>query len=297
MKIAVVTGASSGIGREFARQISARYGKLDEIWLIARRKELLESLQEEIKLNARIIAMDLTNEDDMKQFNDYLEELSPDIKILVNCAGYGKVGRFEELDLKEQTGMIDLNCKALTEMTGICLKYISSHSRIINVASAAAFCPQPRFNVYAATKAYVLSFSRALNCELKDKKITVTSVCPGPVDTEFFDIAGDNGSAFKKKMRVPAEKVVDKAIKDAAIGNELSVYSAMMKTAEVRKGPVHRWHRHPRRAGRPAHRRGHRLHQLRRQRRRDQEHRLHQAGDRRRLPVLQGPERRLISQY
>ena len=168
MKIAVVTGASSGIGREFARQISARYGKLDEIWLIARRKELLESLQEEIKLNARIIAMDLTSEEDMKQFRDYLEELNPDIKILVNCAGYGKVGRFEEIDLKEQTGMIDLNCKALTEMTGICLKYISSHSRIINVASAAAFCPQPRFNVYAATKAYVLSFSRALNCELKE---------------------------------------------------------------------------------------------------------------------------------
>ncbi len=233
MKIAVVTGASSGIGREFARQISARYGKLDEIWLIARRKELLESLQEEIKLNARIIAMDLTSEEDMKQFKDYLEELNPDIKILVNCAGYGKVGRFEEIDLKEQTGMIDLNCKALTEMTGICLKYISSHSRIINVASAAAFCPQPRFNVYAATKAYVLSFSRALNCKLKEKKITVTSVCPGPVDTDFFDIAGDNGSAFKKKMRVPAEKVVDKAIKDAALGNELSVYSAMMKTAEV----------------------------------------------------------------
>lgn len=121
MKIAVVTGASSGIGREFARQISARYGKLDEIWLIARRKELLESLQEEIKLNARIIAMDLTSEEDMNQFKDYLEELNPDIKILVNCAGYGKVGRFEEIDLKEQTGMIDLNCKALTEMTGICL--------------------------------------------------------------------------------------------------------------------------------------------------------------------------------
>ena len=171
--------------------------------------------------------------EEKKLYADYLEELNPDIKILVNCAGYGKVGRFEEIDLKEQTGMIDLNCKALTEMTGICLKYISSHSRIINVASAAAFCPQPRFNVYAATKAYVLSFSRALNCELKEKKITVTSVCPGPVDTDFFDIAGDNGSTFKKKMRVPAEKVVDKAIKDAALGNELSVYSAMMKTAEV----------------------------------------------------------------
>lgn len=233
MKIAVVTGASSGIGKEFAKQISARYGKLDEIWIIARRKELLEELQEELRNDVRIFAMDLTNSEDMKQFEEYLKTYNPEIKLLVNCAGYGKVGKFEELDIYEQIGMIDLNCKALTLFTGICLPYISSHSRIINVASAAAFCPQPRFNVYAATKSYVLSFSRALNNELKERKITVTSVCPGPVDTEFFEIAGDNGSEIKKKMRVKAEKVVDKAIKDAALGNELSVYGAVMKTAEL----------------------------------------------------------------
>jgi short-subunit dehydrogenase len=169
----------------------------------------------------------------MKQFKEHLEEVKPDIKLLVNCAGYGKVGSFEELDLEEQCGIIDINCKALTMFTGVCLPYISTHSRIINVASAAAFCPQPRFNVYAASKSYVLSFSRALNCELKDRKITVTAVCPGPVDTEFFDIAGDNNNEFKKKMRVPVDKVVDKAIRDAALGNELSVYGTMMKTAEL----------------------------------------------------------------
>ena len=225
MKIMVVTGASSGIGREFAKQLSARYGKMDEIWIIARREEL--------RIPVRIFAMDLTRADDLEQFKSYLADQKPDIKLLVNCAGYGKVGKFEDLDIDEQCGMIDLNCKALTMFTGICLPYISSHSRIINVASAAAFCPQPRFNVYAATKSYVLSFSRALNLELKDRKITVTAVCPGPVDTEFFTIAGDNGPEYKKKMRVPAEKVVDKAIKDAAFGNELSVYGAMMKTAEV----------------------------------------------------------------
>ena len=233
MKIMVVTGASSGIGREFAKQLSARYGKMDEIWIIARRKELLEKLRAELRIPVRIFAMDLTRADDLEQFKSYLADQKPDIKLLVNCAGYGKVGKFEDLDIDEQCGMIDLNCKALTMFTGICLPYISSHSRIINVASAAAFCPQPRFNVYAATKSYVLSFSRALNLELKDRKITVTAVCPGPVDTEFFTIAGDNGPEYKKKMRVPAEKVVDKAIKDAAFGNELSVYGAMMKTAEV----------------------------------------------------------------
>lgn len=233
MKIAVVTGASSGIGREFARQISQRYGKMDEIWIIARRKERLQELEQELRLNVRIFAMDLTNSNDMNQFMDYLKEYSPDIKLLVNCAGYGKVGSFEELNLEEQCGIIDINCKALTMFTGMCLPYISSHSRIINVASAAAFCPQPRFNVYAASKSYVLSFSRALNCELKDRKITVTAVCPGPVDTEFFDIAGDNNNEFKKKLRVPVDKVVDKAIRDAALGNEVSVYGTVMKTAEL----------------------------------------------------------------
>lgn len=178
MKIAVVTGASSGIGREFAVQIAGKYGKMDEIWLIARRKDRLIELQKELRLPVRVFAMDLTDNEDMNTFDGFLKENNPDIKLLVNCAGYGKTGRFDELDIYEQCGMIDVNCKALTLFTGLCLPYISNHSRIINVASAAAFSPQPGFNVYAATKAYVLSFSRALNAELKSRKITVTAVCP-----------------------------------------------------------------------------------------------------------------------
>lgn len=234
MKAAVVTGASSGLGMEFARQISAKYGKLDEIWIIARREERLEKLRDEIKIPARIFAMDMTDVDGMETFKKKLEELAPDIKLLVNCAGYGKIGRFDELDLDAQCGMIDLNCKALTLFTGICLPFISNHSRIINVASAAAFAPQPYFNVYAATKAYVLSYSRALHAELKDRKVTVTAVCPGPVDTEFFDVAGDaQGQSFKKKFRAAPQKVVALAIKDAAMGNDISVYGAAMKSARV----------------------------------------------------------------
>ncbi|MGN0374351.1 MAG: SDR family NAD(P)-dependent oxidoreductase [Butyrivibrio sp.] len=233
MKIAVVTGASSGIGREFAIQISKRYGKLDEIWLVARRKEKMEELESQLKVPVRIFAMDLCNSEDISQFKDYLVSLNPDIKLLVNSAGYGKVGRFDELNLDEQCGMIDLNCRALTMFTGICLPYISTHSRIINLASAAAFSPQPNFNVYAATKAYVLNYSRALNVELKNRKITVTSVCPGPVDTEFFDIAGDSeGKSFKKNFRADVHKVVNQAIKDAALGNELSIYGTAMKLAK-----------------------------------------------------------------
>lgn len=230
MKIAVVTGASSGMGKEFEYQIDRKYGKLDEIWLIARRKERLMELEKELHMPARVFAMDMTDDSDMKAFADCLKENNPDIKLLVNCAGYGKIGRFDEIDIYEQTGMIDLNCKALTLFTGICLPYVSTHSRIINAASAAAFSPQPGFNVYAATKAYVLSFSRALNAELRSRKVTVTAICPGPVDTEFFDIAGSKG--MKLKCSDPA-KVVTKAIKDAALGNEISVYGVTMKVAEA----------------------------------------------------------------
>lgn len=230
MKIAVVTGASSGIGREFAVQIAGKYGKMDEIWLIARRKERLIELEKELRIPVRVFAMDLTKDEDIKSFDKCLEELKPDIKLLVNCAGYGRTGRFDELDIYEQCGMIDLNCRALTLFTGLCLPYISSHSRIINAASAAAFAPQPGFNVYAASKAYVLSYSRALNVELRNRRITVTAVCPGPVDTEFFSVAGEKDMHLKYSS---PEKVVAKAIKDAALGNEISVYGVTMKMAEA----------------------------------------------------------------
>ena len=233
MKIAVVTGASSGLGREFARQISARYSKFDEIWLIARRTERLEEVADEIKLTSRVISLDLSSNDELLSLKELFEENTPDIKLLVNCAGYGKSGSFDELDYDEQLGMIDINCRALTAVTKLCLPYISSNSRIIELASAAAFMPQPDFAVYAATKAYVLNFSKAINKELKPKKITVTAVCPGPVDTEFFDIAGKNVKPLKRMVMAKPENVVEQAIKDAALGNELSIYGRTMKLAHV----------------------------------------------------------------
>ena len=233
MKIAVVTGASSGLGREFARQISARYSKFYEIWLIARRTERLEEVADEIKLTSRVISLYLSSNDELSALKTLLEENTPDIKLLVNCAGYGKSGSFDELGYEEQIGMIDINCRALTAVSKLCLPYISSNSRILELASAAAFMPQPDFAVYAATKAYVLSFSKALNKELKPKKITVTAVCPGPVDTEFFEIAGKNVKPLKRMVMAKPEDVVEQAIKDAALGNELSIYGRTMKLAHV----------------------------------------------------------------
>ena len=189
MKAAVVTGASSGIGREFVRQLGYFYKDLDEIWVIARRRERMEQLRKESRVPLRIFEGDLMKKQVYKDYHRALGEYAPDIRMLVNAAGFGKSGSFTEIageGKRIQTDMIDLNCRALTRMTQMTLPYMKQGSRIINLASAAAFCPQPDFAVYAATKSYVLSFSRALGAELKSGGIYVTAVCPGPVKTEFF---------------------------------------------------------------------------------------------------------------
>lgn len=231
MRIALVTGASSGMGKEFVRQISVKYPKLDEIWVVARRIDRLSELQKEVKTPLKIIGLDLTKDESLAEFEMLFAEYKPDVKILVNSAGYGKIGNVEELSYEDVTGMIDLNCKALTAVTYLVLPYISNRSRIIQLASSAAFMPQPGFAIYAATKSYVLSFSKALGYELKKRNITVTSVCPGPVKTEFFDIAETEHHIpfYKKIAMVDPKKVVALAIKEAAFGKEVSVYGKAMQ--------------------------------------------------------------------
>jgi len=231
MKVAIVSGASSGMGREFVRQIATNYLKLDEIWVISRRKERLLALESEIKTKLRIFDYDLTQKDNLMALYEELETLNPDVKILVNAAGYGKYSDFTDGDYEEQIGMVDINCRALTALTYMVLPHMSKRSRIINFASAAAFLPQPSFAVYAATKSYVLSFSRALNKELEERGILVIAVCPGPVKTEFFDVANDKKDIpfYKKFAMAKCDKVVAKALKDSALGNEVSVYGIKMK--------------------------------------------------------------------
>lgn len=225
MNIVIITGASSGIGREFALQLDTLFSNMDEIWLVARRKERMEELSRGLTTKCRIISMDITDPVYMEQFAEILQIAKPQIRMLVNCAGFGLMGAVETLSLQEQKSMIELNAVALTEMTYRCLPYMRKNSRIIQLASSAAFLPQENFAVYAATKAYVLSFSQALNQELKKRHIYVTSVCPGPVDTEFFDIAEQYGKtlAVKKLTIVSAELVVRKAIRDSYGKKSLSV--------------------------------------------------------------------------
>ncbi|MGN0405419.1 MAG: SDR family NAD(P)-dependent oxidoreductase [Bariatricus sp.] len=236
MKIAIVTGASSGLGREFVKQITRLYKNLDEIWVIARRADKLEELKEQLPVYIRVFAGDMEDYLVYRQVQNRLENQNPDVRMLVNAAGFGKMGTIEEIaaeDKKLQLRMIDLNCRGLTEMTLTCLPYMSKGSRIINVASAAAFCPQSGFAVYAATKSYVLSFSRGLGAEVRKKGIFVTAVCPGPVDTEFFDVAGTNESLMKQSVLSDAPSVVKQALLDARDRKAVSVYGAPMKAARV----------------------------------------------------------------
>ena len=235
MNVIIITGASSGMGVEFALQLDNTFNNIDEIWLIARRKEAMLEVAQYLEHTTRVLDMDVTNEAHMKRLENLLAAEKPVIRMLVNCAGYGIMGDFSTSDIHDELGMIDVNCRALTQMTYLCLPYMKKNSRIIQLASSAAFLPQPNFAVYAATKSYVYSFSRALNQELRSKKIYVTAVCPGPVDTPFFDIAEKNGStlAVKKLTMARADLVVEKAIADSYHKREKSVYGPWIKSFEA----------------------------------------------------------------
>lgn len=234
-KIAIVTGASSGMGREFVKQLDVLLKQIDEIWVVARRTGKLFELEKQINHKVVVCPSDLTKEEDILGIKKLLEKENPKITLLVNGAGYGSHGKVEEQNEEKLLGMIDLNCRALTAMTKICIPYMAKGGRIIQLASSAAFVPQPKFAVYAATKSYVLSFSRALNAELSSRKISVTAVCPGPVDTEFFthDDCDISNTFYKKLVMAKPEEVVKLALKDAAQRKELSVYGNGIKAFRI----------------------------------------------------------------
>lgn len=233
MKIAVVTGASSGFGRIFVSELQKCCKTLDEIWVVARRKERLMELAEKASIPIRVFGADLSKKNWDREFAEALKSENPTVRILINCAGYGKTGHCRELGVDEQLGMIDVNCRALTKMTLLCLLYLGSHGRIIQVSSAAAFAPQPGFAVYAASKAYVLSFSRALREEVAPKGISVTTVCPGPSETEFFLRAGQGIDGIKKQTAIAPEQIVRQALEDARKRRDVSVCGIPMKGARI----------------------------------------------------------------
>ena len=185
MKIAIVTGASSGMGREFVRQLSA-YVQVDEIWAVARRREALEALKAEAPVPVRPVVLDLLKSESFDELRSLLEGKQPEIALLVNAAGFGKFGAYHKTTMEDDCRMIDLNCKALLVMTRLCIPYMSPGSHILELDSLSAFQPVPYITTYGATKAFVLSYSRAMNRELKCKGIRVMAMNPGWVKTEFF---------------------------------------------------------------------------------------------------------------
>lgn len=189
MNIALITGASSGLGREYARQLS-RDPQVQEIWAIARREDRLAALQDAVACPVRPVPLDLTKEDAIYRLRSLLAREKPVITRLVCAAGFGKLGHIAAIDLVDTMDMIDLNCRAAVAVTNLCLPYLTRGSRVLEICSTAAFQPMPGIGVYAATKAFLHSYAKTLHYELLPRGIHVTAVCPYWVkDTEFIPIA------------------------------------------------------------------------------------------------------------
>ena len=222
MKISVITGASSGMGRDFVKMID-KIEDCEEIWVIARRAERLAEIKSETGKRIVPIELDLSHEESFETYAKLLEEAEADVIALVNAAGFGKFGNFEDIPLKEQMNMIDLNCKALMAMTYITLEYMKEGSRVYQLGSLSSFQPVPYITTYGATKAFVLSFSRALNKELEKRKIKMIAVCPGWVKTEFFNRAVSDDTIKYYNKFFTSDEVVTRAIYDMYRGRDVSI--------------------------------------------------------------------------
>ena len=239
MKIAVITGASSGMGREFVYAIDKEFD-LDEIWVIARREEKLKELGEKCRAKVRPIALDLADRESFAVYKDVLETEKPEIKVLVNAAGFGLFGTFTEMDMNRQLDIIDLNDGALTAMCHMSIPYMPEGSHIINLASNSSWQPVPYINVYGASKAYVMSFSRALGVELKKQGIHVMAVTPGWIKTEFFDHAVHDETIKYYDRYYTAEQVIERAMKDLRKKKTVSIlgFPVRMQVRAVKLLPV-----------------------------------------------------------
>ena len=222
MKIAVITGASSGMGREFVYALD-RDEEFDELWVIARREQRLLELKEKCRARIRPIVLDLQTRESFALYRQLLEQEKPEIAVLVNAAGFGLFGAFMDMDMDRQLDIIDLNSRALTAMCYMSVPYMARGSRIYNMGSMSSWQPVPYINVYGASKAYVLNFSRALGVELKDRGIKVMAVCPGWITTEFFDHAIHDDTISYFNRYYPPEQVIEKALKDMKKGKNASV--------------------------------------------------------------------------
>ena len=235
MSIAIITGASSGIGREFAKQMKEKLG-VNEFWFVARGTERMEALRDELSVNAKIISADLSCEEGIEKLRTALNEQKPSVKYLINAAGFGKFGAYCDLDVSESAKMIDFNTKALVVITYITLPFMERGGRIVELGSGSCFTPLPYFNVYASSKAFVLHFTKALNFEIKERGIRATCFCPGWVDTEFLGKSKESDTVVCPKDFKPllkTEYVVKKCIRAMVKGRAMCVVNWYTKMQHV----------------------------------------------------------------
>lgn len=225
-RIAIITGASTGLGREFVKIIKER-PDIDEIWAIARHQDKLEKLRRQMGRKIRPISMDVSKRTRIEELGMMLSEGGIEVRYLINNAGYAKFCSYSDLSVAESLNMIDLNIGGVVAMGLVCIPYMPRGSHIINIASQAAFQPLPYQNLYSSTKAFVRNYTRALNIELKDRGITATAVCPGWLKTDLYARANIGASKATRRfygMNTP-DKVAKKATADADRGRDISIYS------------------------------------------------------------------------
>jgi short-subunit dehydrogenase len=236
MDIAIITGASSGLGKAYVERISKKWPEIKEIWAIARRKERLEELKKLVPI-VRPMPMDLGDEDALHSFETLLQNEKPHIRLLINAAGFAKLGNYQAVTRQESDLMIDINCKAAVDMTQIALPYMQKGDRIMEICSTAAFQPFQHLAVYAASKAFLYRYSRALRVELLPRGISVTAVCPYWIkDTEFIPVAKET----EKKKPVIRHYVLASHVRSVSW---LSLCDARHRFAVSTPGPICFCHR------------------------------------------------------
>lgn len=229
-RVAIITGASGGIGREFLKQMLQE--KVDEIWAVARNPEKLGKLKTDFGDKIVPISKDLSQKTELLSFGETLATQKPVVVYLVNNAGVAKMGSYQDFSVEEVDKTISINCSALAVLCALCIPYMRKGSRILNISSESAFQPLPYLNLYAATKAFERSYSRALNIELRGTGITSTAVCPGWVDTELL-MKEINGVRIRFPGIVSPERVARTALRDAKRGRDMSVCSLYAKYLHV----------------------------------------------------------------
>ncbi len=231
-KTAIVTGATSGMGSEMIKHVISRGEGYDEIWILGRREERLAAWQEAYPdIRFRTFVLDLASAGERDKFGALLREEKPQISLFVHAAGFGIMGMIDEISVEDQEEMTEVDVTACVSLTSYVLPFMKEGGQMIYFASAAAFLPQPGFAVYAACKAFVLSYVRALRAENRNRKLKITAVCPGAVKTEFLDRATGNRAlpAYKQLVLARPSSVVRKAWKDNRRNREISVYGLPMK--------------------------------------------------------------------